>query len=113
LSKTAAALGRGTRAREAGLAAMADEIIAISDADYTGPDGHADNALVQQARLRVDARRWLLAKLLPKRYGDRVELVGDASAPLITRVELIAVAPRRIDTTPVTIEHDDAKSGDE
>ena len=90
----AAALVRGTRARQVGYSALADEIIAISDADYTGPDGHADHALVAQARLRCDSRRWLLAKVLPKQYGDKVEVVGDANAPILTRIELVAVPPR-------------------
>lgn len=31
---------------------------------------------VQVARLEVDARKWLASKLLPKRYGDRLELDG-------------------------------------
>jgi len=48
--------------------------------------------------LRSDNRKWLLAKLLPKRFGDRVtaEVVGDANAPLLTRIELVAVAPTRV-----------------
>ena len=69
---------RYMRARNAGYERMADEIIAISDADCT-VDGQPDNALVQQARLRVDTRKWLLSKMLPKRYGDRItaEIAGD------------------------------------
>ena len=59
------------RARDAGYERMADDLIEISDADCT-VDGKPDNALVQQARLRVDTRKWLLSKMLPKRYGDRV-----------------------------------------
>jgi hypothetical protein len=61
---------------------MADELVEISDADCT-IDGKPDNALVQQARLRVDTRKWILSKMLPRRFGDRVtaEIAGDASAP--------------------------------
>ena len=82
------------RARNAGYERMADEIIAISDADCT-VDGKPDNAL--QARLRVDTRKWLLSKMLPKRYGDRVtqELVGDGDQPIVSRIELVPIAPRR------------------
>ena len=59
-------------------------------------DGRPDNALVQQARLRVDTRKWMLSKMLPKRYGDRItqEIVGDGRGALITRIELVPVAPR-------------------
>jgi hypothetical protein len=75
---------------------MADELIEIADADCT-VDGKPDNALVQQARLRVDTRKWILSKMLPKRYGDRVttEVTGDPNAPLLTRIELVAVSPKR------------------
>jgi hypothetical protein len=75
---------------------MADELVEISDADCT-VDGKPDNALVQQARLRVDTRKWILSKMLPKRYGDRVttEVTGDPNAPLLTRIELVAVSPKR------------------
>ena len=37
---------RYARAREQGYERMAEEILQIADGDYTGPDGHADNALV-------------------------------------------------------------------
>lgn len=61
------------RARDIGYEVMADELIDIAD-------GGSDDW--QRDRLRVDARKWLLAKALPKRYGDRVTLSGDAEAPL-------------------------------
>lgn len=93
---------RFNAAREMGYERMADEVIAIGDADYRMPDGLVDNAAVQQARLRSDNRKWMLSKMLPKRFGDRVtaEVVGDANAPLLTRIELVAVPPRVIDVTP-------------
>ena len=50
---------------------LADEIIAI--ADSVKDAGPADSAKVNAARLRVDARKWVAAKLKPKVYGDRVE----------------------------------------
>lgn len=73
---------------------MADQLVEISDADCT-VDGKPDNALVQQARLRVDTRKWILSKMVPRRYGDRItaEIAGDPNAPLITRIELVPVAP--------------------
>jgi hypothetical protein len=40
---------------------MTEKILEIADNNYTGLDGRADNALVQQASLRVDSRRWLLS----------------------------------------------------
>lgn len=73
----------------------AEEILEISDADYTGSNGFVDNAAVQQARLKSDNRKWLLSKLLPKQFGDKItqELVGDPNAPVVTRIELVPVSP--------------------
>lgn len=87
---------RYARAREQGFERMADELIEISDADCTGPDGRVDNAAVQQARLKSDNRKWLLSKLLPRKYGDRVvqELQGADGGSLITKIELIPIDPR-------------------
>jgi hypothetical protein len=59
---------------------MADEILIISD-NIGGdmlilPDGRevVDNAVIQRDKLRVDSRKWLLAKLHPKKYGDKIEV---------------------------------------
>ncbi len=38
--------------------------------------------MVDRARLQVDARKWLLSKMAPKKYGDRLELAGDKENPL-------------------------------
>lgn len=66
----------------------ADEINDIADNgsnDWTereGKDGSTyavfDHEHVQRSKLRVDSRKWLLSKLLPKQYGDKqqVELSG-------------------------------------
>jgi hypothetical protein len=88
------------RARAIGYELLADEVIAIGDASIYH-NGAPDNALVQQARLRSDNRKWMLSKMLPKVYGDKIELSGDANAPLIQRIELVAIRPKQ-----VTIDHD-------
>jgi len=86
------------RAMELRCERMAEEIQEISDDDYIGPDGRADSALVQQARLRVDSRKWLLSKMMPKKYGDRVVMAGDPDAPLKTEtsVEVRVAAVREM-----------------
>ncbi|WEQ51199.1 hypothetical protein LV478_11725 [Komagataeibacter oboediens] len=58
---------RYARARERGLEKHADEIIKIAD---TARDSDSASA----ARVRVDARKWILSKLLPKQYGDKLNL---------------------------------------
>ncbi len=59
------------RAREAQAELRADEITDIAD----GVE-HGASEAVQAARLRIDARKWIAAKLLPKRYGDKLNLGG-------------------------------------
>lgn len=55
------------RAREIGYALMADQLTEIADND-------GDPA---RDRLRVDTRKWLLSKALPKVYGDKLQHTGD------------------------------------
>lgn len=60
---------------------MADEILDIADNsanDYMvrqRADGSEDEAVnhdnINRSRLRVDARKWLMARLAPHKYGDR------------------------------------------
>lgn len=37
---------------------------------------------VLRSKLRVNTRQWVISKLLPKRYGERLEVAGDAASPL-------------------------------
>jgi hypothetical protein len=67
------------RAREDQADTLADEIIAISDDGgndtYETEDGKVltNQDIVARSRLRVDARKWVAAKLKPKKYGDKIE----------------------------------------
>jgi hypothetical protein len=66
-------------ARREGLEVLADEIISIGDE----VEGCTDNAVVQAARLRVESRKWLLSKLRPEQYGDKVEVTGKDGKDLL------------------------------
>jgi hypothetical protein len=77
------------RAREAQAEVMAEEILAIADEECTmvkadkhgsrddDGDGNTevvfDSTAVQRNRLRVDSRKWLLSKMAPKKYGDKIQ----------------------------------------
>lgn len=72
-------------AREAQALHMADEILDIADDaknDWVERlDGNGEvigwrenGEALQRSRLRVDARKWLLSKLLPKKYGEKSEV---------------------------------------
>lgn len=81
------------QARAAMIDKIADDIITIADEEMipTG-EGKVDSAMVQKQRLRVDTRKWLLSKMAPKKYGDKLELTGDDKSPLtIQRIERVIV----------------------
>lgn len=63
-----------TRAREDQADTMADELIDIAD-DVTGDPA--------RDRLRLDARKWVAAKLKPRKYGDKVAVGGADDLPPI------------------------------
>lgn len=81
------------RAKEDCADTLADEIIDIADdgsRDYVDAgDGQirVNQDHIQRSRLRVDARKWIASKLKPKKYGEKLELGGDATSPV--RISLI------------------------
>jgi hypothetical protein len=71
------------RAREDLIERMATEIMEISDQDVgMSFDGKKDWAAVQKHKLQVDSRKWLLSKLAPRKYGEKLEVSGDPDRPL-------------------------------
>ncbi len=81
------------RAREELHEFIAAEIVAIADAPVPSNEkGGLDPGAIQKQRLQVDTRKWLLSKLAPKKYGDKIEVSGDADNPLkIERIERVVV----------------------
>jgi hypothetical protein len=76
------------RAREDQADTLADEILAIADTPQLGvktktdEDGKTETTegdMIEHRRLRVDARKWIAAKLKPKKYGDKLDLEGALS----------------------------------
>lgn len=72
------------RAREEQAELFADEITEICDAIIpVDAFGKIDAGAVNQARLRIDSRKWIASKLKPKRFGDYTKIqaeVKDTSA---------------------------------
>ncbi len=89
-----------TRAKEMQAEVMAEEILEISD-DSTGDvvfteRGPAQNTeFINRSRLRVDARKWLASKILPKKYGDKVDVTsgGEKLSTLPPVVQVFSGAP--------------------
>lgn len=73
-----------TRSREAQADNLFEELLEIADdgsndwMEKEMRDGHIEEVtnheVIQRSRLRVDTRKWALSKMLPKRFGDRVNL---------------------------------------
>lgn len=95
LDEDAELVDRYTRARENLIERMANEILEISDKDVEiQADGKKDWAAVQKHKLQVDTRKWLLSKLAPKKYGEKLEIAGDAERPLGLAIEFVNLPPQ-------------------
>lgn len=79
------------RARETGYRLLADEILEIADGDE----------MADHKRVRVDARKWMLSKMLPKVYGDKVETThtGTVTVESIRRTVFDPVTQTVIEAT--------------
>jgi hypothetical protein len=54
---------------------LAEELLELADCPMPEDlDGPGRSAFVQQLRLRVDARKWIAAKLRPRAYGERLDV---------------------------------------
>lgn len=93
LNENAELAAEYARAREDLIERIANDVMELSDQDVgLQPDGKKDWAAVQKQRLQVDTRKWLLSKLAPKKYGEKLELSGDPSNPLlIHKIERVVV----------------------
>jgi hypothetical protein len=78
------------RAREFQAEHMADETLEIADDatnDWMVREGKSGDDTVfaingehvQRSRLRVDTRKWLMSKLAPKKYGDKITQEHDVT----------------------------------
>ena len=57
--------------RQSKVEAWADDLVAISEDRDSEPNDR---------RVRIDTKRWLISKLVPKKYGDRIVHAGDQDA---------------------------------
>lgn len=69
-----------THAREVRAELLFDEMLDIADEvssdtiiDDNGNE-KANSEWIARSRLRVDTRKWALSKMLPKKYGDKIEV---------------------------------------
>ena len=83
-----------------------DNLLDIADdsaEDWTtNEDGERrlNGEAVARSRLRIDARKWILSKLIPKKYGDKIEVNHTHKVSLsdaIAEAKARALAPTRVD----------------
>ena len=81
------------RAREIGYDRLAEEMLAIADTpvlgvkiktNEKGETETVESDMIEHRRLQVDSRKWMLSKMLPKKYGDKVamEHTGASGGPV-------------------------------
>jgi hypothetical protein len=78
-------------ARELQLEYWADQIVEIADASESDP---------RDRQVRIDTRKWLMSKLGPRRYGERLLVAGEAENPirvLHEQVSLDRLTPEQLD----------------
>jgi hypothetical protein len=78
-------------AKEFQTQALFDELIELADCtrmgvvtkvDHKGRKAKRIADMTDRARLQIDTRKWALSKLLPKKYGDHLELGVEREDPL-------------------------------
>jgi acyl-CoA synthetase (NDP forming) len=79
------------RARETGYKTIGDELLTVSD-DLSIP--------AEDRRIMVDTRKWMLSKMLPKVYGERLNVEHSGAVQnALTTDELMRIAAQA--ATPV------------
>ena len=53
------------------------------DGEVIGYSINGEN--IQRSRLRVDSRKWLASKLLPKKYGDKLDVNQSGNVTVVIR----------------------------
>jgi hypothetical protein len=78
-------------AREKRAEVIFEDILTIADdasgdKKYTEQGEVIDSEFVARSRIRIDARKWMLGKMQPKKYGDRIqnEISGEVTTNIIS-----------------------------
>lgn len=84
LTKHSAFSEQYAKATEERAAGMFEDMLDIAD------EAEEEAACVAKARLRVDTRKWALARMMPKKYGDKLETTvqGPNGGPVQTNTVL-------------------------
>lgn len=56
---------------------MREEIVKISDHTDEDHTPFTGANVIQRDKLKIETRKWLMAKLHPKKYGDKIDITSD------------------------------------
>lgn len=90
------------RAKDACLDLLAEEIIQIADTPEIGQKTVSkatglevtEGDMVEHRRLKIDARKWYLSKVAPKKYGEKIAIGGADDLPPVKTLGDEALAER-------------------
>ena len=77
------------KAKQEATDAMAEDLLHIADTPVLGeikttkPDGTVEikqDEMLGHRRLQIDTRKWLMAKMKPKKYGEKLDVTTDGKA---------------------------------
>ena len=96
------------QARELWADAEFDRMMEIADTVREGqkvktlPDGTKEvttGDMVDRAKLQVDTRKWALARMMPRKYGDRMtqELTGAGGKELVVTIRSVLDEPPKVE----------------
>jgi hypothetical protein len=91
---------RYAQARETHYRVMGEQIIALADRTRLGAKIKTEGGevevvtqdMVDRAKLQIETRKWVLARLLPKVYGDRLDVSGSVNLTYEQRLQSLAQA---------------------
>lgn len=90
-------------ARQACADVYAEQILEIAD------EGHKTHEQVADAKVRIDARKWVAARMNPRRWGNKVQIGGaDDLPPVKTNVNLAELSDAALEEVMSATEGEDA-----
>lgn len=109
------------RAHEVQSLLMLDEIAEIADdsrndwVERESKDGQlvlaVNEEAISRAKVRIDARKWLMEKKAPKRFGRQLAVTGKGGGPVEHRVATVAGVLDEIDGAGTGLPSHDAAGG--
>ena len=92
---------------------FAEEIIQIADEEPPRTaKGSMDSAFVAWQKTRIDARKWIVSRMLPKVYGDKIDLTSKGEAFDPVRAIIMAVQGTSLPVRSGAVADDDEDEDD-